>query len=64
VISDIFSRADLAIFPIISILLFISAFICMLIWVNRKGSKVFYEKMSYLPLGGERGDGPSLEKQT
>lgn len=62
-IPDVFGGADLAIFPLLSLVLFLTAFICMLFWVNRKGSKAFYEKMGGLPLGEEWGDGSSMEKQ-
>jgi cbb3-type cytochrome oxidase subunit 3 len=51
--STALSNFDETLLPTIAFFLFFSLFIAALVWVFRKGSNNFYDKMGNLPFGKE-----------
>ncbi len=51
---QVFENFDLTILPSIGMILFLSVFLGMVIWVFRKNSKQIYSEMSQIPLEEER----------
>ncbi len=47
---QVFESFDLTILPSIGMVLFLTVFIGMIIWVFRKNSKEIYQEMSQIPL--------------
>ena len=51
---QVFENFDLTILPSIGMILFLSVFLGMVIWVFRRNSKQIYNEMSQIPLEEER----------
>jgi cbb3-type cytochrome oxidase subunit 3 len=57
VIRDVLSHFHLPLLSCVGLLLFMGVFIGALMWVFRRGSKEFYQKLSDLPLDRVQQDG-------
>ena len=50
---DVLLRADLAMFPIVGLIMFVIVAVAILVWVFRSGSTEFYDKLNRVALDDE-----------
>lgn len=50
---DVLLRADLTMFPIVGLIMFVIVAVAILVWVFRSGSSEFYDKLNQVALDDE-----------